>query len=285
MPNAILTTILSRLDLIKAYYSSDRTFPIPVAEMLVKGLFKARCTRLGPRFIERIDQVDEYLVVRIRSVPTPLYWPRALPFFDLYKVITECFYEKDWHFYEIPETTVVPGDVVLDCGAAEGVFSLRILERAKRIVAFEPLPLFGNSLRKTFLHHPSVAIVPCALGDMEGQAYLAGDSLYGVVNSRHEGVLIKVTTIDKWVEETNCRVDFIKGDLEGFELKVLKGAAAAILRDKPTIALTVYHPGNDWHEMLAYIRSLVPEYACRVKGLSFNGGYARPVMMHCWVNK
>lgn len=283
--NTMLTKALSRLDLIRAYFSPDRNFPFSITEMVAEGLLKSPCTRLGPRFIEKIEAVDEYLIVKIRRLPTSLYWPRALPLFDLYKVVTECFYEPDWHFYEVSETQVLPGDVVLDCGAAEGIFSLRVLERAQRIIAFEPLPLFIKSMQKTFAQHASkVSIQPYALSDVEGNAFLSGTSLYGTVvnDTVKDNIPIQITTIDKWSEQSGLRVDFIKGDLESFEYSVLRGGAETIRRDKPKIALTVYHPGNNWHEILSFCRSLVPEYAYRIKGLSYNQKCVRPVMIHLW---
>lgn len=279
----MLNKLSSRFDLINAYGFSGRNFLFSMRD-LVRGILKEPCTRLGPRFIECIDETDnaQYLRVKIRSVSTPLYWPRVLPLFDLYKVVTECFYEADWHFYEVPETRVAPGDVVLDCGAAEGIFSLRVMERAGHIVAFEPQPIFVASLQRTFGDSSKVVVVPEALGSADGDAFLHGGSLYGTVTHEPGSIPIRITTIDNWVEREGCRVDFIKGDLESFEFDVLQGAQNTIKQYAPKIALTVYHPGNDWAQILEFLRSLVPEYAYRLKGLSYNGKVARPVMLHCW---
>jgi len=252
--------------------------------MLINGVVKLPCTRIGPRFIESITASEdaEFLLIKIKSIEMPLYWPYVLPLFDLYKVVTESFYSLDWHFYEVPETQVEAGDTVLDCGAAEGIFSLRVQAKAESVVAFEPLPIFGKSLHKTFANCSNVTVVSCALGDTEGEAYLKGGSLYGSVTSEKSGSPIYITTVDRWADTTGRSVQYIKGDLEGFELNVLKGAAETIQRYKPKIALTVYHPGNDWQEILAYLQRLVPDYQYRIKGISYNEAYPRPIMLHCW---
>lgn len=279
-----MVNISPRLDLVKAYFSPSRNFSFSMFD-LVKGVIKLPCTRIGPKFIEQIDDDGEYLSVKIRTVSARLFWPRVLPMFDLCKVVTECFYEADWHFYEVQETQVSSGDVVLDCGAAEGIFSLRVLERAGHIVIFEPQPLFVSSLERTFAQNSKVIIVPHALGSSEGEAFLEGDSLYGRVmkNSQNgRGIPVKVTTIDEWAKGTHSRVDLIKGDLESSELEVLHGGKETIKRYKPKIAFTVYHPINDWKQILFFLRGLVPEYAYRIKGLSYNGKQARPVMIHLW---
>lgn len=281
-----LGKISQRLGLLQAFFSSNRDFSIKWSDV-VKDICKLPCTRIGPTFIEQIDDDGEYLSVKIRSVSTRLFWPKSFSLFDLYKVVTECFYEDDSHFYEVPETRVAPNDVVLDCGAAEGIFSLRVLERAQYIIAFEPLPLFIESMQKTFAQYASkVFIQPYALSDVEGNAFLSGTSLYGTVvkDTVEDNIPIQITTIDKWSEQSGLRVDFIKGDLESFEYKMLRGGAETIRRDKPKIALTVYHPGNNWRQIYEFLCSLVPEYSYRLKGISYNERKTRPVMIHLWAD-
>jgi FkbM family methyltransferase len=270
-----------RLQLIQAYLSSSRNFPISPFSVL-RGVLKPPCTFLGPRFIESIKADGDYYIVQIRSIVTPLYWPRTLPMFDLYKVLTETFYERDWHYYETIETLVSPGDNVLDCGAAEGIFTLRALDRAAFVAAFEPTPVFVDSLRRTFGHRPDVAIIPCALGAEEAEGHLSGCALTSHITRTGSGPVIPITTIDRWVETQQRPVHFIKGDLEGMELDVLSGARATIARHRPKIAFTTYHQGNNWKDVVSLVRSVVPDYRYRIKGIAFNGSRARPVMIHLW---
>lgn len=272
---------IPRLELFSAYFDSKKNFQISFYEV-VAGSLKLPSTWIGPRYIKEVIIQENYKIVYIKGCKLPLYWPLSLPNFDLTKVVTESFYPSDWHFYETPETTVQSGDVVFDCGAAEGIFSLRVHDRAKKLVAFEPLPVFTESLEKTFSTCPHVTVVSSALSDKEGHAFLEGGSLYGNITDKKTATPIQVTTIDKWASSNDCRVDFIKGDLEGAELAVLRGAQDTIRRFRPKIAFTVYHPGNDWNQMVSFIQSLVPEYKFCLKGISYNKNVARPVMMHLW---
>lgn len=140
-------------------------------------------------------------------------------------------------------------------------------------------------MQRTFAQHAlRASIQPYALSDIEGNAFLSGTSLYrtAVNNSVEDNSPIQRTTIDKWTEQSGLSVDFIIGDLESFEYDVLRGGAETIRRCRAKIALTVYHPGNNWRELLNFGRNLVPDYAYRVKGLSCNQKYARPVMLHLW---
>ncbi len=58
----------------------------------------------------------------------------------------------------------------------------------------------------------------------------------------------------------NERVTYIKYDLEGSERQALEGAKQTILRDKPKLAVCIYHNPEDIVEIPRFIHQLVPEY-------------------------
>lgn len=53
---------------------------------------------------------------------------------------------------------------------------------------------------------------------------------------------------------------FIKLDVEGAELEALRGAAGTIKRNRPKLAVCLYHKPGDLFEIPLFIKSLVPEY-------------------------
>lgn len=72
-------------------------------------------------------------------------------------------------------------------------------------------------------------------------------------------VSIEVMTIDEAVDSKE-KVTFIKMDVEGSELESLKGAQNTIKKDKPKLAICIYHKPEDMITIPLYIKSLVPEY-------------------------
>lgn len=275
-----LRQLRSQFRLVRAYLSRARDFELSRRE-LIDHLFRPQHVELGKSYVQSVSYDDTFFIVTLLGIRQPLYWNRNLPVADLYRVAAECLDPTDWHYYEVPETRVLPGDTVVDCGAAEGIFSLTVLERARRIGLFEPSRTFAQSLGATFANYAKVMIVPAGVGARETEAPFSDDSIYGQFRADGDGILTRITTIDKWASENGGRVDFIKADVEGYELELLYGSAETIRRDHPRMALTVYHKQNNWQEMVDFVRDIAPSYRYRLKGLGYKDGI-RPVMLHLW---
>ncbi len=67
-----------------------------------------------------------------------------------------------------------------------------------------------------------------------------------------------LTTIDSVCGDEN--VTYIKMDIEGSEMDALDGAKKCILRNKPKLAVCLYHKPQDMWEIPLYIKQMIPEY-------------------------
>lgn len=76
---------------------------------------------------------------------------------------------------------------------------------------------------------------------------------------------VRAVSLDSYIEEA---VSFIKLDVEGAELETLKGAKNILLRNKPKLAICIYHKKEDLYEIPYYLKRLVPEYKLYIRHYS-----------------
>jgi FkbM family methyltransferase len=151
---------------------------------------------------------------------------------------------------------IAPAAVVLDVGAHAGQYTKLFAHAASagRVYAFEPGSYARAILRMVvWLHRlANVAIVPMALGAICGVdvlnvpvkrsgSYGFGLSHLGKPEDRWPAIaeeLVALTTIDAVAAALALdRVDFIKADIEGWELSLLRGAEQTLRRFRPALLI------------------------------------------------
>lgn len=234
-----------------------------------------------------IKKDEKYIYYRIKGFDDAFVYPASAPYYSFAMVMTEAR-PSHWHYYEIPQTAVAPGDVVVDCGSAEGFFAFKYQHTAGRIYALEPLPLFIDSLHTLFRESSTVRVLPVAAGHACEKAYLdmsADDTILdGTIRTDrlHDNTIeVSVVTLDSLFADQGIRIDYLKADIEGFEENMIRGALKTIRESKPKIAITTYHEGQDYEKLIALIKGVVPEYQYLVKGIHYLSG--NPVMLHMWI--
>lgn len=241
------------------------------APLLFKALKKVRITK----------EKYENLIIHFKNIRDPLYFPREMKRQSLYQVITESFYPDNWHYYNKEGTTVGKDDTVIDCGAAEGLFSLLIAKNCKKVYVIEPLPRFIEVLKLTFKGFYNVEIIPFALSDKVGKTHIISNNISSSLTRLGRGKAITVTTIDKLFYEKKIPISYIKVDIEGYEIKMLKGAYKTIKKNNPKIAITTYHNKSHALWISRYLKKINPQYFIKLKGIDHK--YGTSIMLHAWV--
>lgn len=142
--------------------------------------------------------------------------------------------------------------VDIGCHIGSFLHRLTVLAPKGRHYAIEPVPEKAAWLQRRF---PTVKVVPCALGERPGSAEffvnaehssyssLKPRSINGAVPST-QAVQIEVRTLDEVIPQAS-RIGFIKIDVNGAELNVLKGARRLLQRDRPFVLFECTKGGLD----------------------------------------
>jgi hypothetical protein len=97
----------------------------------------------------------------------------------------------------------------------------------------------------------------------------------------HPALEVTLTTIDKLVAELGLpRVDFIKMDIEGAEVRALNGARNTIARFKPRMAITAEHNPNDERDIPDAVRRIRPDYRVQCGPCLEHEGYIRADVLY-----
>jgi FkbM family methyltransferase len=117
--------------------------------------------------------------------------------------------------------------VCLDIGSNIGQWTRPLAERFESVVCFEPNPNFRECFNKN-ITESNVTLWPYGLSDKE---HTAQQDFNSTVLKEGEGN-IECKTLDSF-NLTN--VDYIKIDVDGFEVPVLQGAQETIRKNNPVI--------------------------------------------------
>ena len=129
------------------------------------------------------------------------------------------------HRYLTDSFTVTRDDVLADIGAAEGNFSLSVIDKVKKIYLFEYDREWDEALRATFAPWPEkVEIINKYVSDFNDDSHIALDDFY----------------------DSKKDLTFLKIDVDGAEAIVLNSCRKIFLSGAPfKVALCTYHKNND----------------------------------------
>lgn len=149
----------------------------------------------------------------------------------------------------ITETTK-EGMVVLDVGAHVGYFSLimaRLVGPKGKVFSFEPRVLNRRFLETHIRLNGirNVYVYPKCVGDHVGEVMFETRTGSGTGHISNDGnTTVRMTTIDLLVQFGGIpSPDLIKIDVEGAEMRVLRGGLETIRNTLPTIILAVHSEG------------------------------------------
>jgi FkbM family methyltransferase len=179
------------------------------------------------------------------------------------------------------------GETVLDIGAAFGSYALPALACGARVVCFSPATLDTEILQLNLVHNPEIAtrckVVRDGLysrnGFFDPDHCVFAETPARDASGHDTTQWLKVRTLDSFLGETPGieRVDWIKIDVEGAELEVLKGGANCLRMYRPRILVENHEqhvPGIEI-QVRDYLIGLSLGYVC-------DGPYQHGVVSHSY---
>lgn len=178
-------------------------------------------------------------------------------------------------------------EVFVDCGAYVGDTVQKVVEyslgNCRKIYAFEPNKRSYSAMQKRVEFLKSIwaltddQIVCESMGVgahtqvmalRKDYVALTSSSLVSFTEESEDAV--NVVSLDEYLmKQDDEKVTFIKADIEGGEWDMLHGAQKIICRDKPKLAISIYHSIFDCFRIQNYLKSLVPDYQFHVR---YHGG-------------
>lgn len=178
-----------------------------------------------------------------------------------------------------PETYILKNmkfDRCVDVGAHAGTYSVLLSHHADHVYAFEPSPHSFEILKN--LNIGNVTVFNIALGNENGEAEISFPRVSGKIDfalatlrtlgaDEYERIDLQKVKVSKFNDfETQIdfnRIDFVKIDVEGFEMHVLRGMDRLIEQYKPTLLIEIEQRHNpDYRDIFEHLgaRGFEPYY-------------------------
>lgn len=203
--------------------------------------------------------------------------------------------EKDQYFC-LPPFWGWEREFYVDAGAYVGDSAERFIWTHNglfsKLYAFEPGSRQFTALKTRFqrlidewaLDPVSITLANCGLGETDSSVSAA--SVNGQMtsfaigqNSGATGTNVDVVSLDRYLN--GAPITFLKADVEGMEMALLKGAQATIERCRPKISICVYHYPTDIPDIANYLSELVPNYKF---ALRHHSPQLMETVLYCWVD-
>ena len=156
-----------------------------------------------------------------------MFFPKSYPFAQDNNTacIKNILYEQGKHsphLYMKDEYKIKKDTVIVDAGVCEGNFALRYIDYVKKIYLIESDPEWIKVLKKTFAPYKDKVVI-C-------DKYLSSEDTD------------KTITLDTLINE---KIDFLKMDIEGYEISALEGGERVLRESNAYCAVCSYHKHND----------------------------------------
>ncbi len=161
--------------------------------------------------------------------------------------------------------------IIIDAGACRGELLHTIKNsclRCEKCFCFEIDKnnyVYLSEREKEITVNPQLICLNKGLWSESKRLYFeeGGDSASGKVVSFETNHIVDVVSIDDYFGEEKC--NYIKMDIEGAELPALMGGIQLIKRERPILAISIYHSLEDFWKIPQYLMAELDHYRYYVR--------------------
>lgn len=205
---------------------------------LFKGQFRIFSWLYANQFLKVVSRTTKPIIGNFKiNVVTKNYIDACIYYMGDYEPYLKTQFSK----------LIKHGDVILDVGANIGFHTMYFAElvgKQGKVFGFEPIPVNYHALQENLKLNKFSQIISVnkALGDINSSLNIhinenkTNPGAFNLFESGIKNTVIECVKGDDFLKKNSItKVNFIKIDVEGYELEVLKGMMESIKSMKPTI--------------------------------------------------
>lgn len=187
------------------------------------------------------------------------------------KYLLSCFETRDEIYGLMPKESI---RTMVDAGAYNGDTAREAkayFPNLKRVFAIEPDRKNYKKLLRYSEAEGEIEIIPlnsAAWCDNVGGMFFGSgnrnSTAVATASFEHREDEVSMVKIDDIV---SGKIDYIKYDVEGAEREAIEGSQSIIMRDEPTLLVSLYHRSRDIFELINLVHKSYPQYTLYLRRL------------------
>ncbi len=225
------------------YYDNNPSNDLEINEALDFLRKNALSVFPYPFFLSYVDKKIDVKIDPANKLPYVMHSGKKLYFkmswttehiIDAYRFLLAEQDERSAHCYLNKDYSLEENDVVVDVGAAEGIFALHHIEKIKHLYLIETDNEWIEAIKETYKPWQSkITIINKFVSDKDDDKNVRLDTYFSNIE----------------------KIEFLKIDVDGAERNLLNGAEITVASKVKKLAICTYHKPNDNSDFSAFLTS------------------------------
>ncbi len=226
-----------------AYYKQHSSNDVEINEALNFLQTNSISVFPYPFFLEYVKKPIEVIIDPKNQLPYVMHLGKKLYFkknwtkehiIEAYRFLLAEQDERSGHCYLNKDYAIEANSVIVDVGAAEGIFALNEIEKIKHIFLIETDNEWIEALKETYKPWlEKITIINKFVSNIDDDTNVRLDTYFAAIE----------------------KIDLLKIDVDGAEKDLLNGADKTVSNKVKKLAICTYHKTNDNRDFTAYLLS------------------------------